>query len=322
MVSRTVVVGSAMLGVAAASWGGLFPVAQSALVAIDAFHLTLFRYGLGALIFAAILATTEGRRALRTEGRLIELGLFGTLGYAGFSLFVFTGLPLTTSEHAAVIVTMMPLATALALWATRGERPRPATFVAIALATVGVALIVSKGEPARLLSAGGTLGDALVFIGACCWMLYTIGASRFVGWSPLRYATMTCLPGAAIIALFTVAAGYLGYAPSPSLSTLSLVWPELGYTLVLASVVAVLAWNAGIRSLGAANGVLFINLVPVTAFAIGLIQGHTFHWTEIAGSGLTLLALFVNGLWRRAPGARSKVQASAARPLTVCAQNG
>lgn len=310
-----------MLGIAAAAWGGLFPVAQSALVAIDAFHLTLFRYGLGALIFAAILAATEGRRALRAEGRMPELALFGTLGYAGFSLFVFTGLPLTTSEHAAVIVTMMPLATALVLWASRGERPRPATFAAIALATVGVALIVSKGQLSRLFSAGGSLGDALVFVGACCWMLYTVGASRFVGWSPLRYATMTCLPGAVMIALFTVVAGGLGYASIPSLSTLGGVLPELSYTLVLASVVAVLAWNAGIRRLGAANGVLFINLVPVTAFAIGLIQGHTFHWTEIVGSALTLVALFVNALWRRAPSARPTAAAPVSRPLSVCPQN-
>lgn len=322
MVSRTVVVGGAMLGVAAASWGGLFPVAQSALVAVDAFHLTLFRYGLGALIFAAILATVEGRRALRSEGRLIELALFGTLGYAGFSLFVFTGLPFTTSEHAAVIVTMMPLATALALWAMRGERPRRVTLVAIAIATLGVALIVSKGEPSRLLNAGGSLGDALVFIGACCWMLYTVGAGRFVGWSPLRYATMTCLPGAVMIALFTVVAGWLGYAPAPGLETLARVWPELSYTLIMASVVAVLAWNAGIGRLGAGRGVLFINLVPVTAFAIGLMQGHTFHWTEIAGAGLTLLALFVNSLWRRAPAARKEPQIPAARRQAVCAQNG
>jgi drug/metabolite transporter (DMT)-like permease len=319
MVGRTGVIGGAMLAVAAACWGGLFPVAQSALVAIDAFHLTLFRYGLGALIFAAILAVTEGRRALRSEGRLLELGLFGTLGYAGFSLLVFTGLPFTTSEHAAVIVTLMPLVTALALWAARGERPRPVTFAAIALATAGVALIVSKGHLSRLASTGGILGDGLVFLGACSWMLYTIGARRFVGWSPLRYATMTCLPGAVVIAVLTLVAGALGYAPTPGLATFEAVWPELAYTLVLASVVAVLAWNGGIGRLGATNGVLFINLVPVTAFAIGLAQGHTFHWTELVGAGLTLMALVLNSLWRSAPAPRA---APAPRRLATCAQNG
>jgi drug/metabolite transporter (DMT)-like permease len=149
-------------------------------------------------------------------------------------------------------------------------------------------------------------------------MLYTIGARRFVGWSPLRYATMTCLPAAIVIALLTIVASALGYAATPSLAMLRSVWPELGYTLVLASVVAVLAWNGGIARLGATNGVLFINLVPVTAFAIGLLQGHTFQWTELVGAGLTLMALFINGLWRSAPAPRA---GSAPRPLSACAQN-
>jgi drug/metabolite transporter (DMT)-like permease len=321
MISRPVVVGSAMLVVATASWGAMFPVAQSALTAVDAFHLTLFRYGLGALIFAAILMAAEGRRALRTHGRRLELTVFGTLGYAGFSLFVFTGLPLTTSEHASVIVTLMPLMTAVALWVFRGQRPRPATFAAIGLAIVGVVLVVSKGHVAHLFSAGGGIGDGMVFVGALCWMLYTFGASRFPDWSPLRYAAMTCLPGAVMIAVFVLIAGALGHASPPSLSTLVGVWPELAFILVFCSVLAVFAWNAGVRALGATNGVLFINLVPVTAFAIGLAQGHTFHWAEIVGSALTLSAVAVNSLWSGSPAAtgraaRAPVPASA----TACPQ--
>ena len=320
MVSRTVIIGSAMLAVAATSWGAMFPVAQSALTAMDAFHLTLFRYGLGALIFAAILIAVEGKRALRLEGRLPELLLFGTLGYAGFSLFVFNGLPLTTSEHASVIVTMMPLMTALALWAFQGQRPRPATFAAIGLAIVGVVLVVSKGHLTHLFSSGGGVGDAMVFIGAMSWMLYTFGASRFPGWSPLRYATMTCLPGAVVIAFLTATAGIFGHISTPTVSMLVGVWPELAFILVFCSVIAVFTWNAGVRALGPTNGVLFINLVPVTAFAIGLVQGHTFHWAEIVGSLLTLLAVLVNSLWSRSPKPRA-LAVMAPRALSVCAQN-
>jgi drug/metabolite transporter (DMT)-like permease len=253
------------------------------------------------LIFAAILAAVEGKRAFRPEGQVPELFVFGTLGYAGFSLFVFNGLPLTTSEHASVSVTMMPLMTALALWVFQGQRPRPATFVAIGLAIVGVVLVVSKGHITHLFSSGGGVGDAMVFVGAVSWMLYTFGASRFPGWSPLRYATMTCLPGAVMIALFTIIAGAFGHISAPSVSMLVRVWPELAFILVFCSVIAVFTWNAGVRALGATNGVLFINLVPVTAFAIGLAQGHTFHWAEIVGSLLTLSAVAVNSLWNRSP---------------------
>ena len=321
MLDRPLVRGSLLLTVAAASWGALFPVAQKALIAVDAFHFTLFRYALGAAIFAAILVAAEGRKALRTDGRLFELAAFGTLGYAGFSLFVFTGLPLTTSEHASVIATLMPLLTALALWAFRGQRPRPATFAAIALALAGVAMVVSKGDLAHLLSAGGATGDGLVLMGVASWMLYTLGATRFAGWSPLRYAAMTCLPGAVSIFVFTLVAGRLGYAPTPELATMTRLWPELGFTLVFSSVIAVLAWNAGIRALGPTNGVLYINLVPVTAFAIGVAQGHTFTWAEVVGSALALVAVAVNSLWSGAT-SRSIPQPSVPRTPAMCTRGG
>ena len=55
MIRTSSIAGSLLLIVAALAWGAMFPVAQSALAAIDAFHLTLFRYGFGAVIFAAIL---------------------------------------------------------------------------------------------------------------------------------------------------------------------------------------------------------------------------------------------------------------------------
>lgn len=314
------IAGSLMLIVAAVSWGAMFPVAQSALTAIDAFHLTLFRYGFGALIFAGLLVATEGRQAFRTGKRLPELLLFGTLGYAGFSLLVFNGLPFTTSEHASVIVALMPLMTALATWVFRGQRPRPATFAAIGLAILGVVLVVSKGNVAHLFSSGGGLGDGMVFLGAVSWMLYTFGASRFPGWSPLRYATMTCLPGAVMIATFTEVARVAGIIATPGMAIYAGVWPELGFILVFCSLLAVFAWNAGVAMLGTANGVLFINLVPVTAFAIGLAQGHAFHWAEIIGSLLTLSAVAVNSLWDRISVSAVK-RLLPSRRLSTCPQN-
>jgi drug/metabolite transporter (DMT)-like permease len=321
MVRSSSVTGSLILTVAAVSWGAMFPVAQSALTAIDAFHLTLFRYGLGAVIFAAILVAVEGWQALRIGTRLPELLLFGTLGYAGFSLLVFNGLPRTTSEHASVIVALMPLMTALASWVFRGQRPRPATFAAIGLAILGVVLVVSKGHISHLFSSGGGLGDGMVFLGAMSWMLYTFGASRFPGWSPLRYAAMTCLPGAVMIAAFTETAGIAGLISNPGVTTYASVWPELGFILVFCSLIAVFSWNAGVAMLGAANGVLFINLVPVTAFAIGLLQGHVFHWAEIIGSLLTLSAVAVNSLWNRTPTPVAK-RPLPSRRLSTCPQNG
>ena len=76
---------------------------------------------------------------------------------------------------------------------------------------------------------------------------------------------------------------------------------EMVYLSLVGGVMAVLAWNAGIGILGPANGVLFINLVPITAFAIGVAQGHRFGASEIAGVLMVIGALVINNVATREP---------------------
>jgi drug/metabolite transporter (DMT)-like permease len=85
------------------------------------------------------------------------------------------------------------------------------------------------------------------------------------------------------------------------LDVLRVVPLELVYLSLVGGVMAVLAWNAGIGILGPANGVLFINLLPITAFAIGVAQGHRFGASEIAGALMVIGALVINNVATRAP---------------------
>ena len=66
--------------------------------------------------------------------------------------------------------------------------------------------------------------------------------------------------------------------------------------------VAVLAWNEGVRRIGPANGALFLNLVPVISFAIAItIQGYDPNGWELLGAALTIAALVYANLRGRAP---------------------
>jgi hypothetical protein len=69
----------------------------------------------------------------------------------------------------------------------------------------------------------------------------------------------------------------------------------------MGAVVAVLAWNAAIRSMGPQNTSLFINLVPVTAFVISIAGGYRPGAVELAGAGLTIAALAGGNLLARRP---------------------
>ena len=302
---------------AAMIWGGMFAVASSVLEVMDAFHLTLVRNGSAALLFALILLGAEGRASFRFEGKGPYAFVFGALGFAGFSLLVFNGLGHTRPEHAAVIMATMPMLTAALNWGVRGARPAPVTVAAIAVAFAGVILVVSKGN-AGFLHEGSIVGDVMILGGALCWVGYTMGAAAFPGWSSLRYTAVTSLAGAVAIGFATLGAIEMGDAHATSTAAIAAVHWQLGYMIVLATLLAVLAWNKGMKVLGPSNGVLFITFVPVTAFAIGFLRGHVVAASEVAGAALVVVALIVNNLWPRlADRLAARVQTHAVRTYTA-----
>jgi len=283
------------------AWGAMFAVAKSALASLDAFWLSALRYVPASLAMLTILWFVEGRRALAPGGAGLRLWLYGSLGFAGFSILGFLGLARSRPEHAAIIVALMPLITALMSWLIRGVRPRAVTLAATLVALAGVALVITKGH--LHFGGAGTLdADALVLAGVTCWVAYTMGASNFPGTSALRYTALSMALGTLTIVAVTFAATAIGVAHLPAWPVVASLPGEIAYLSIVGAVLAVLAWNAGIAILGAANGVLFINLVPITAFAIGVAQGHRFGASEIIGVVLVIGALLANNLATRSPG--------------------
>ena len=90
--------------------------------------------------------------------------------------------------------------------------------------------------------------------------------------------------------------------------------------VVFGALIAVVAWNAGVRRLGAANAALFMNLVPVTAFAIRIAGGYRPVAVELVGAALVVAALAGSNLAlrRQAAGrAPNRGQARAGTPSIV-----
>ncbi|WP_395657488.1 DMT family transporter [Nocardioides sp.] len=292
------------LGVAAAvittlAWGGMFVVAESAFPHVDAVWQTAIRYGAASVVFLALLALVEGRRAFARGPELRTVAVLGTVGFAGFNLLAFVGLRWTTPQAASLIVSTMPMITAFVLWARTGVRPRAATWVTGVVALVGVATVLGDGDPLAVLHGGLGRGDLLVLLGATCWVVYTTGAAGLPDWSPLRYTALSATAGAVVIVAIALVLSSLDVLTVPTGADLAAVAWQLVYVVVLAAVVAVLCWNHAMRVLGPQDGVLFINLVPITTFTVQAFRGHAPQAGELVGVGLTVAALVANNLWSR-----------------------
>ncbi|MGZ6641773.1 MAG: DMT family transporter [Solirubrobacteraceae bacterium] len=298
---------------AAVSWGAMFPIAAHVMRRVDPVNLTAVRYGVATLGFIAILWLVEGRGAVRYDGRFASLFALGTIGFAGFNLLGYLGLQHTEPQNAAIIVSTMPLVTALVRWVRHGERPARITVAAILVALVGAGLVVTRGH----LSTGWGIGDLYVFTGMLGWVVYTSGAANHPELSPLRYTALSAAGGT--LSILTIAAAFdlSGLESVPSAADLGAEWPGIGFVIVFGALIAVVAWNAGVKRLGAANAALFMNLVPVTAFAIRIAGGYQPAAAELAGAALVIGALAGSNLALRRVPARARVRRAPGQPSIV-----
>lgn len=281
-------------------WVPLFPLAKRTLPYLDAYALGSVRYLLGAALFVVLLRVLEGRQALRYEGRMVAATFYGILGITGFNLFSWIGLGYTRPEHTTLILSLQTPLTALTVWMLRGQRPAAFTLACVLLAFIGVAIVITKGNPAVAFQGGELFGDMLVFGAAVCWMAYTLaGAWKFTGWSPLRYSVLTCVPGTAGLLIAHAIAVVLGVSRLPALETLAGLWWQILFFSVGTVVLGVLGFNAAARTLGPLNTVLMLNLVPIGVFSLEAALGRSFAAIELAGAALVIAALVANNLYLR-----------------------
>lgn len=301
------------------SWGGMFPVMGSALKVMNPFLFTAIRYSTAGLMFVAFLTWREGRRALHLEGRAIALWVFGSLGFAGYGFLVFLGQKMAGPSgalSASVMMALMPMLSILINWLFRGIRPLRWSPLFVAMSFTGVLFVVTKGHfTALLMLQENVLADVLILLGAACWVIYTIGATYFPAWSSVRYTALTTALGVPTILGVNIALFLAGKNPMVSGGAIVSLAPHIAYMVVVAGFIGVLFWNSGNKIVTPINGVLFMDVVPMTTFAISALRGYTFNSAELFGVSLTVSALILNNVYQRFAMLRA-----AAKPVSLTAE--
>ncbi|MEH7464090.1 DMT family transporter [Bacillus thuringiensis] len=295
--------GIIMCLVAVLSWGGMFPIMGGALKVMDPFYFTALRYVTATVVFIILLIAIEGKKFISPEGKSGKLLFFGTMGFAGFSFLVFLGQKLAGPSGAVVASIMMavqPLLGVLVNWLVKRVKPRKLTLIYMFTALIGVILVITKGNLSVLFSKDTNLfADLLILIGALCWVIYTMGGSYFSGWSPLRYTTLTSFFGSISIVVIVGLATAFGWLKMPTIEMIYDVSGALFYMIFIAGVLAVFCWNLGNKTITPINGILFMNMVPITTFIISIINGYNMSTVELLGALITIFSLIANNIYLR-----------------------
>ncbi len=286
--------GIATLLLATSGWGGMFLVSKGVLQHVDPFWFTLIRYSLSALVFVALLAPRGAAPWRKLHQQALPLAMRGVAGFGVFSVLLLTGLAHSVPSHGAVIMATTPMTTQLLRWALDGVRPARATLLTSLLALAGVA-VVSGLLFGTAGSEGSTLfGDVIALVGTLGWVWYTRGAARFAELDVIEYTALTVLASWPLLLAGTVIATALGLAHVPSAEGLVLSWHALLYVGLVSSAIAILAFNYGVRALGAVTATAFLNFVPVSALLMSVALGKPPTAHELVGTLMVIAALLIH----------------------------
>ena len=248
----------AALALTIAFWASNAIVGRAMRDSIPPFTLAFGRWVLALAILApfALPKVVAQWSEIRRHWRIILF--LGLVGVAAFNGFLYSGLQYTTATNGVLIQATIPALVLLIGLTVFADRPSAGQLLGVALSTIGVLVIVFRGDLATVLALELHGGDALILGGCVAWAIYTACLRLLPSIQALVFLFLTFCIGAVAMAPFAAA----------ELMTHSIFIGagEVGAFLYLGtfpSVVAYFLYNGAVARLGPGTAGQAINLMPV-----------------------------------------------------------
>lgn len=281
-------------------WGGNAVAARLAVGELSPMVLVTLRWLIVVAVLGAVVRPTPAEQRTLARHWLSTL-LMAALGFTAFNAMFYVAAETTTAVNIGMIQGIMPgLVLVGSFLAFRTPIGR-AQVVGLAVALVGVAVVVSRGHLETLLSARFVAGDVWMLAASVLYAGYGVALQRRPATRPLVFfaalaagAFLTTLP----LLAWEMAAGRAVW-PGPR------GWAILAFVGLFPSLLAQLSFMRGIELIGPGRAGLFINLVPVFAaiLAVAILDERFATYHAVA------LALVLGGIWLAERGRRSGRQA-------------
>ena len=268
-------------------WGWTFVATRVCLQVLSPAEVLTLRLWIAVPVLAGIAALRKKRLSVsrREWGPLLT----GSALLIAHFLVQINGLKSTSATNTGWIIAAIPLVMAVLSYLILGERLGRREIVGIAIATLGIVLLVSRGRLGDLDWLKST-GDWLILASCHTWALFTI-ATRDLARSrdPLVVTLLLMVPAAAVMTVWTG----LQSDPVRWLELPAEVMVAVLFLGILGTAAAHLFWQRGIAALGASRAGIYLFLEPLATTALAVPYLHEPVGPFIAiGGGLVLL-----GVW-------------------------
>ncbi len=273
-------------------WAGNAVIARSVVDTIPPLSLSFWRWCLALLILLPV-----GLPKVRQQWPIVIQRWPSMLALAAFSVGAFNTLlylsaKTTTALNITLVNSTIPVMVALLAWILLRDRVRPFQAIGIALALLGMLVVVSRGELAVFTRLAFQPGDLIMVAAVFCWGLFSVLLRRqSVPLHPLAFLTVQIALGVLVILPFYLLdllfiSGGFELAPDKL--------PPLLYVAVFPGLLAYAFWNHGVNTIGPSKAAMFMYLNPVFAAVLaGLFLGERLSVFHFIGGLLILLGLLL-----------------------------
>ena len=272
--------GILLIAISAASFGTLAIFGRFAYAAgMDTFTVLFLRFSIAASIMTLILIL---RKEHFPRGRiLVQLIGMGALGYVGQSFMYLTAINYASAGLVALLLYLYPFFVMVLSAIVFREKVTRVKIIALVLALVGTALTVDP--------AGGQLIGALMAItAAAIYSVYII-----VGTNVMKHVSAV-QSSTVIFASAGVVYGILTAFNGAHFPTENSGWYTMIGIVLVATVIPVVTFLAGLEMIGPTNAAMLSTLEPVvTVLLAAWLFQERLNTVSLLGGGLILVAVIL-----------------------------
>jgi len=278
-------------GFAASVWGASFIATKIALKDVSPVTIVWLRFAMGVVVLGAAVMLRK-QFSLPQKN---EWGYFALLGFLGITFHQWlqsNALKTSEASTTAWIVATTPVFMALLGWLVLKEKLSALKIFGIALAFIGVLLVVSDGNIASIsIGKFGAPGDKLILVSSINWAVFSALSRRGLK----TYSASLMIFYVMLFGWLFTSVLFVGGRDYVEVAALTFNgWLGILFLGIFCSGLAYIAWYDALQALSTAGTGMFLYIEPLIAMVVAFfVLGEAITPASVLGGGVILFGVWL-----------------------------